>query len=109
MPVIPPQARVQVDFNVSGHRRVVPDTNHRSAKVRTGLLVPESRMKNLRTASVEGEEFMAQKPLLEPDLLEQPFRRRAFGCLPEDGTGKTIQPRYGIAMGWYLGHLAVAF
>ena len=71
-----PAASAQVYFNVPGARGIRADLQHCPAKVRAAFQVGEARMKHAHAFAGNGFEFAALEPLMLPDGLDEPFRRK---------------------------------
>jgi hypothetical protein len=71
-----PAADAQVNFHITGTRRGVADLNDCVAKIRPTFDTDETGMQNADGFSIGGLEPVALQPLVVPDGLEQPFRRR---------------------------------
>lgn len=73
MAVAAPATGMQIDFDITAARRVGNDLHNGLAEIGTGLVIPESRMKNPDLFPVQGSQLIAQQPLVLPDLLEKAF------------------------------------
>lgn len=76
-----PSARLQVHLHITRLRRLRPDLDHRLVKIRAGFAIPKSRMQHLHAAAVQGEEALAQEPLVIPYGLQQPLGRHLGSLL----------------------------
>ena len=64
-----PGRRADVNFHVADSRRIGGELEHGAVKIGTGLVIPESRMKNAQLLAVQGPQLIAPQPLMLPDLL----------------------------------------
>lgn len=71
-----PIGRLQIDFDIALDRCGVSDLDNRSSKIWTGLVIPKARVQDANPVSIEGDQLIAQQPLVEPNRLEQIFGRR---------------------------------
>jgi hypothetical protein len=79
VPVAAPLGWREINLDVAGLRgRAVP-LNDGAVKIRPRFAIPKTRMQDAHGASVARREPIAEQALMQPDLLEQPFRRRAAG------------------------------
>jgi hypothetical protein len=92
MPVGPPAAAADVHFHVARHRRVAIELHHRTAKVRSALMAPETGMKNPDGLSVQHFQMAALQPLMLPDGLEQPLGRRSAVVVQRPGDAPLRPP-----------------
>jgi hypothetical protein len=73
MAVAAPTAGAQVDLDISRFWIVVADLDQRLTEIRSTLNAVEPGMKNANRAAIDGPQFIAEKALMKPDGLEQPF------------------------------------
>ena len=76
VPMRTPSAGGQVNFDVSGARRLTLELKDRAAEVRPSLAIQEARMQDLNLSPLLSGQPVTQQTLVVPDQLEQPFRRR---------------------------------
>jgi hypothetical protein len=56
------------------------------AKIRTGLVIPETGMKNTQRLAIDGAEFVAEETLVVPDVLQEPLRGMQGVAFAQKGT-----------------------
>jgi hypothetical protein len=77
--------------------------NNRVAKVRPGLVVPETGVKNANCFSVQRFQLVAKEALVMPDDLKQFFRDGQAG-FAEEKRFAALQPPIGVTVGFKRGH-----
>ena len=90
-----PAVAAQINLHVGRVRGFTADLDDRPAKVRPGLHILETRMKNPHRAAVQSHKLIPQQPLVLPDGLPQPLRRRGGGafartCLQSQAAARKI-------------------
>src|SRR5271170_7706946 len=71
-----PAARLQIDFHIAANRLLVANLEDRSAEIRTTLTAGKTGMKNPDRPALGGLELIPFQTLVQPDGLQQFFRRR---------------------------------
>jgi len=104
-----PAGRVQINFDITVAGGLAAKLEHGAAEIRTGLVVPETGMKNAHWSAVQGPQLIAPQPLMLPDALQEPFRWRDFFRFPQRGRGQGGGSRSSIKTGHHAGHHAIAF
>src|SRR5262249_57183089 len=101
MPIVTPQ----VDLDVTGARRPVVELQHRAAKVRAALPIPEARMQDLHAPPVFRAQPIAVQTLVKPDRLQQPLRRWIRPVVQVQDRAAEATP-FGVRTGREQTHLA---
>jgi hypothetical protein len=71
VPVRAPVGTAEIEFNITAARRIGVELDHRAAKVRPGLAVPEARMQHPHRAALRRAQAFALDALMKPNGLEQ--------------------------------------
>jgi hypothetical protein len=79
-----------VNFDVARARFLLAKLNDGPPKIRTSLVIPETRMKDAQRLAIGGAEFVAEETLVVPDVLQQAFRWMKGIAFPQEGTGLLV-------------------
>ena len=63
-----------IDFDIARARFLLAKLDDGPAKIGTGLVIPETRMKDAKRLAIAGAEFITAETLVVPDVLQQPKR-----------------------------------
>jgi hypothetical protein len=101
---------MQVDFNIANARRVRANLENGLSEIRTGLVIPETRVKNLHRSPVQGSQLIAPQPLVLPEALKYALRGYGVVRVPQRLHGNKIASAPSrVKIGRKAGHLAIAF
>ncbi len=82
-----PAIGLKINFNIAGAGGFRTELQNRTAKIRPGLAIMKTGMKNAHGLTVQSLQLVAQQALMQPDNLQQPFRRCGLAFVAQRGNG----------------------
>ena len=111
VPVVPvraPTRSAQINFHITGARRVVANLNHRVIKIRSAFGAGKAGMKNPDLLPIRRPELIPFQALMQPDGLKQALGREVILIVQEVQRPQSGAPA-GVEVLGRRRHLEIAF